>query len=77
MRIHGDVAFCCYAKIEDAKVGSMADENFRGIWSGARYSEMRAKLRAGGFPMSDCRLCVPQRLSHLFDYRRIVPGYGE
>lgn len=76
VRIHGDVAFCCYAKMEDAKVGTMAGEDFRSIWSGDRYRDMRATLRAGRFPMPDCRVCVPQRLSHLFDYRKIIPGFA-
>jgi MoaA/NifB/PqqE/SkfB family radical SAM enzyme len=75
VRIHGEVAFCCYAKIQDAKVGSMAEEPFERIWTGDRYRAMRAVLRTGGFPMQDCRLCVPQRLSHLFNYWKIIPGY--
>lgn len=76
VRIHGEVAFCCYAKVEDARVDSMRDKDFAGIWSGKRYGERRAMLRAGGFPMPACHHCVPQRLSHLIDYRRVLPGYG-
>lgn len=76
VRIHGDVGFCCYAKIEDAKVGNLFEEDFATIWQGDRYMEMRAKLRSGDFPMPKCAFCVPQRLSHLFDYRKVIPGYG-
>lgn len=77
VRIHGDVAFCCYAKIEDALVGNMREKSFREIWTGDRFRQMRSALRSGGFPMPDCKLCVPQRLSHLVNYRRIIPGYGD
>ncbi|MDD5556858.1 MAG: radical SAM protein [bacterium] len=76
VRIHGDVAFCCYGKIEHARVDSMREKGFREIWTGERYREMRSRLRAGGFPLPDCRHCVPQRLSHLVNYRKILPGYG-
>jgi len=76
VRIHGDVAFCCYAKVEDARVGAMREGDFRSIWSGEKYSRMRRALRAGEFPLPDCGHCVPQRLAHLVDYRRIIPGYG-
>lgn len=75
VRIQGDVGFCCYAKIEDAKVGNLFEDDFMSIWNGARYRAMRAKLRRGGFPMPKCAFCVPQRLSHLFNYRRVIPGY--
>lgn len=75
VRIHGEVSFCCYAKVENAKVGSMVGRHFRDIWAGERYGAMRATLRAGGFPLPDCRKCVPQRLSHLFNYWKIIPGY--
>jgi MoaA/NifB/PqqE/SkfB family radical SAM enzyme len=76
VRIHGDVGFCCYAKIEDAKVGNLFKEDFASIWKGERYRKMRAELRRGDFAMPKCAFCVPQRLSHLLDYRKVVPGYG-
>ena len=76
VRIQGDVGFCCYAKLEDAKMGNLLDEDFREIWTGERYGKMRATLRKGGFPMHKCEFCVPQRLSNLFAYRKVIPGYG-
>jgi MoaA/NifB/PqqE/SkfB family radical SAM enzyme len=75
VRIHGDVGFCCYAKIEDAKVGNIFEEGFEAVWQGKRYREMRGMLRRGGMPLPKCAFCVPQRLSHLFNYRKVIPGY--
>lgn len=76
VRIHGDVGFCCYAKIKDAKVGNLFEEDFGKIWGGERYGKMRSKLKRGDFPLPKCAFCVPQKISHLFDYRKVIPGYS-
>lgn len=76
VRISGDVGFCCYAKIEDAKVGNLFEQDFKSIWKGEKYRVMRRSLRRGEFAVPKCAFCTPQRLSHLFDYRKVIPGYG-
>jgi MoaA/NifB/PqqE/SkfB family radical SAM enzyme len=51
--VDGTVYYCCNTQV---RVGSLRDEKFSQLWSGAAWQKLRAELRAGHF-YSGCHQC--------------------
>jgi radical SAM protein with 4Fe4S-binding SPASM domain len=59
------------------RMGNLGEEEFRAIWHGGPYREVRRALRRGERIHAPCRQCIPQSLGNIYNlFTKLHPGWN-
>ena len=59
------------------RMGNIYEQDFRSIWRGEPYRELRRELRTGRKSLIPCRQCIPQSLGNIYAlFTRLHPGWN-
>jgi radical SAM protein with 4Fe4S-binding SPASM domain len=73
--LEGMVRPCCSCSQDYTNMGNILQNDIEDIWNGEKYQHFRKAIREGKRPFAICANCVPQTLTDIIRYSRILPGF--
>jgi MoaA/NifB/PqqE/SkfB family radical SAM enzyme len=73
--LEGSMRPCCTCLHEYTNMGNLLDSPLDEVWNGGKFQQFRKAIRGGARPFPVCETCIPQTLTDIANYSKILPGF--